>query len=733
MANPINTSAGSGNVNNNPNIDVNFSDPSYDPPCPPELRTENSLSIEFSGSGSTCDPLSANVIISHQNGNSLIILNDGLYISGSAEDVTSVFGRTGDIIANLNDYASFYYPLNTNPAGYISGVTGAMVSIALGFSSGTDKQVLYNNNGTVTGNDGFQFNQNLHGLIVNSINGGGNDVTIRDSFQANMSIAPTSASLPGGAFNSQGWTFLSSSALASAARWYNFPGSSSGMGPQRINKVVFEHSLSPSTGIYANMMTLASGDASLKDGTAIANIATFPGRLTVASTTTLSVLSGTGSRMVVASAAGVLSTQAIPSFQNFISGVTNPLLNTAGVLSLLISNAAGNRLQVLGDGLYDTSFISGVTSPLKVVGGLLSWDFSIANTWTGAQTFNTNAPTFGTMTSGSLLFAGTGGLLSQDNNNLFWDSTNKRLGIGTSTPANVLHVFQNANAASAMLFENSNTGILVYAGIQFKLGSGSSYIYFTPSNYTFAQVSNSIVIQNSNSGDIVLFNATETMRCKSNGRVLIGTTTDDGVNKLQVSGPITSTGMNVTGTAGALVNGIQFGLVISGPNVSSYNGTYTRNTSASGAALTIWENDRGSFASYIGFYAFGSTSSLGNLVLGISSAHDWNMFLSGGASNAGLGIGTFNNAPFILGSNNIERIRITGGGNILVATTTDDGINKLQVNGPLVSTQYKISSLNTAPATSSSTGTLGEIRITAGFIYVCSATNTWVRSALATF
>ncbi len=52
----------------------------------------------------------------------------------------------------------------------------------------------------------------------------------------------------------------------------------------------------------------------------------------------------------------------------------------------------------------------------------------------GAKTFS-SAPTLSSMTAGSLLFAGTGGLISQNNANLFWDNTNARLGIGTTTPS----------------------------------------------------------------------------------------------------------------------------------------------------------------------------------------------------------------------------------------------------------------------------------------------------------
>lgn len=47
--------------------------------------------------------------------------------------------------------------------------------------------------------------------------------------------------------------------------------------------------------------------------------------------------------------------------------------------------------------------------------------------------------------------------------------------------------------------------------------------------------------------------------------------------------------------------------------------------------------------------------------------------------------------------------------------------------------QYNLSILNTAPASTTATGTTGEIRYTADFIYVCIATNSWVRTALTTW
>jgi hypothetical protein len=161
---------------------------------------------------------------------------------------------------------------------------------------------------------------------------------------------------------------------------------------------------------------------------------------------------------------------------------------------------------------------------------------------------------------------------------------------------------------------------------------------------------------------------------------------------------------------------------------------------------------------------------------------------------SGIGyFGTQTNSPLVFQTNSDEKMRITSAGNLLVGTTTDNG-EKLQINGTsrfsstlqitgngtkinwfnsgfenwfagtilnstsfsissattsniltlftngaatfsssVTATQFRLSALNTAPANASATGTLGEIRIDADYIYVCTATNTWKRTAIATW
>ncbi len=65
--------------------------------------------------------------------------------------------------------------------------------------------------------------------------------------------------------------------------------------------------------------------------------------------------------------------------------------------------------------------------------------------------------------SGSIFFAGTDGVPTEDNENLFWDNTNKRLGISTLTPTNDLHVAGIIRAERI----NNTAGTAAFPGYHF--------------------------------------------------------------------------------------------------------------------------------------------------------------------------------------------------------------------------------------------------------------------------
>lgn len=75
-----------------------------------------------------------------------------------------------------------------------------------------------------------------------------------------------------------------------------------------------------------------------------------------------------------------------------------------------------------------------------------------------------------------------------------------------------------------------------------------------------------------------------------------------------------------------------------------------------------------------------------------------------------------------------ERLRIDSAGRVLVGTSADSGGALFQVNGDRI----RVGTAKT-PASATATGTAGEICWDASYIYVCTATNTWKRSALTTW
>lgn len=163
-------------------------------------------------------------------------------------------------------------------------------------------------------------------------------------------------------------------------------------------------------------------------------------RLTTAET----ALGGTG--VVTSVAAGSSMVTVTPSIGNVIVDVVPA--NFAGIsqssVTGLVADLAAINTSLAGK-------IDEVIAGTNLSGGGTS----------GSVTLNVVAsPTFSgltlsTFTPGSVLFAGSGGLVSQDNTNLFWDNTSKSLSV-TSPSATAIGAKSNSTSAGTMFIQNTN-------------------------------------------------------------------------------------------------------------------------------------------------------------------------------------------------------------------------------------------------------------------------------------
>jgi hypothetical protein len=107
--------------------------------------------------------------------------------------------------------------------------------------------------------------------------------------------------------------------------------------------------------------------------------------------------------------------------------------------SLGINNGNSNptaNLDVNGTGRIRTGVSLADTSGNVQIGTLTDAGFRLDVNGTARVQGNLTT----NLTTGSVPFIGASGLLSQDNTNLFWDNTNKRLGIGTNAPNTIIDV-----------------------------------------------------------------------------------------------------------------------------------------------------------------------------------------------------------------------------------------------------------------------------------------------------
>jgi len=176
--------------------------------------------------------------------------------------------------------------------------------------------------------------------------------------------------------------------------------------------------------------------------------------------------------------------------------------------------------------------------------GRFSGTLPVANGGTNASTF----------TSGSVVFAGSGGTYTQDNSGFFWDNTNKRLGLNDNTPGGILDIkgtIPAGGGGGGLLFlpTVSNDGTTQYGITTSGTGTGASqFILLGLRNGSVTTKASGIWLEPTQPG-LNIGNDYDLI-APSNGAAIqgetwLGYTSDQGAYKLQVNSQIFATNATI--------------------------------------------------------------------------------------------------------------------------------------------------------------------------------------------
>lgn len=453
---------------------------------------------------------------------------------------------------------------------------------------------------------------------------------------------------------------------------YNAQGQLTAVGTASISS-------NPGTVTSVSVVTANGVSGSVANPTTTPAITLTLGAITPSSVNGVTITNANAPTWTIGSSSGVpVVTASSPLVITGATGdITCPTCNTTSSNVTSVSNSDG------------TLTISPTTGAV-----VASLALGHANSWTGQQTFGTSAPIFSTMTSGSVLFAGTSGLLSQDNANFFWDAGNIRLGIGVATPTNILSF--SGQAARTIWTERQTTSNTAGNNLILAVGGATSGatnkaggdLILSSGTATGTGVSNFIVqvppINTTGTADNV---STAVMTIASGGKL-----TYQGINAASTSTSIGAAGQfisfqpgngqsttfstttNIGGTAGTLfLTGGNGGNATGGTNNLAGAGGPITPRSGSGGSITT--TGAGTNTAGAGG-AFGLTSSAGGVVQGNSGTT--NTGGNGGSlpiiSGAGGNVTTTGSTTNVGGAGGSVAVTIGAGGNASGATTNNGGV-----------------------------------------------------------
>ncbi len=215
----------------------------------------------------------------------------------------------------------------------------------------------------------------------------------------------------------------------------------------------------------------------------------------------------------------------------------------------------------------------------------------------------TGAPTWFAPTAGSLLFAGTSGILQQDNASLFFDDTNNRLGIGTATPSYTLDINGASGVTDLFQVATNGTSVLTVTDTQTTFDNPVNF-----ANVGDVSMAYDLLMTNATAGNIKFSgpgyvqtdsawqNLDLTLNAANDGFVVVDDTLQNALDLTTTTagdyygflGDVNSTGIftaDTTNTYGVYGDASSTG-VSTGGTVNTYGGYFTATGESTGAATT---------------------------------------------------------------------------------------------------------------------------------------------------
>jgi hypothetical protein len=385
---------------------------------------------------------------------------------------------------------------------------------------------------------------------------------------------------------------------------------------------------------------------------------------------------------------GYLTTSSTSPFGNVFKTVLG--VSGGGFNNILAFENNGERMRITGAGnvqigtTTDAGFKLDVNGTARIQGNLTvtatnaTGDFAtidgsnIIRRRTAAQVLADIGAVGGTATAGQVSFW-NGTTTQAGDSGLTWDNTNKRLGIGTSSPSESLHIVRTGSQAPTFALLQSETG---QASLKLLAGSGTTNraarIDFlngvsstTVPRWTLINDFNQ---NGTNEFNIVASDVTRKIVIFQNGNVGIGTTTDAGF-RLDVNGTARVQGNLNVSTGGVTLTGAQ--------TIQTSTGNLTLATAAGNGNIILSPHGTGN----VGIGTSSPTNNVGWTTLSLNSGTNGGllellknetrtflMFNPSGTSDTLLLATTGNGLRF--STNNTERMRITSAGNVGIGTTS---------------------------------------------------------------